>query len=256
MLPQNVTLDIALLLASLTAGALAIVVLSLEYFSSHSALARAFHQTAGRVLTPRVLWVSVLAASLIGSRYVAAHLLGSLHQGEQHAVDLQDLPVSDRLAFTDRGRPVSLFHFALHTPADEIELFMQSAEGNQRNVIRLADANPETNCHGWIFTAGEYGVRDLDVQAILDDNDYALVDPPRDGDVVVYRRNGNIVHAGLARTPQPQGPVLVESKWGAFGLYLHAPHSQPFAGDCTFYRSSRAGHAIRLSPRALPVSAE
>lgn len=257
MLPSNAALEFALLLTSLGAGMLASLILSLEHFASRSAFARCVHQFLSRFLTPRIVWAAVLLASLVVSRYLAANLVQSLDvPQEQHAVDLQDLPVLDRHAYTDQGRPVALFHFTLHTSAEEIERFMQASENQQRQVIRLADANPATNCHGWIFTGGEYGVRDSDVRAILDDNGYVAVEQPRDGDVAIYIRDGQIVHAGLARQPQPQGPILVESKWGPFGLYLHPPDKQPFSGVCQFFRSPRAGHAIRLSPPASLQAAE
>jgi len=257
MLPTSAAIDFTLLLSSLGAGALASVVLALEYCAGRNSLARGWHQLLSRFLTPRVIWALVLVASLVGSRYLAAHLIGGFGSDpEQHAVDLQDVPVLDRQAYTDKGRPIALFHFALHTSADEVEQFMQASETHQRQVIRLANANPATNCHGWVFLSGEYGLRDFEVHQILEDNGYVAVESPQEGDVAIYTRDGKIAHSGLARRPGPHGPILVESKWGAFGLYLHAPDKQPFGGVCTFYRSPRAGHAIHLPPATSASAAE
>jgi hypothetical protein len=257
MLPTSAALDFTLLLTSLSAGALASIILALEYCAGRNALARGWHQLVSRFLTPKVIWALVLVASLIGSRYLAAHLIGTLaSQEQQHSVDLQDVPVLDRQAYTDKGRPISLFHFALHTSADEVEQFMQASETHQKQVIRLANANPATNCHGWVFLDGAYGLRDFEVHQILEDNGYTVVDSPREGDVAIYTTSGKINHSGLARRPDPHGPILVQSKWGPFGLYLHAPDKQPFGGLCTFYRSPRAGHAIQLVPTTSVSAAE
>jgi hypothetical protein len=42
-------------------------------------------------------------------------------------------------------------------------------------------------------------------------------------------------------------PILIESKWGPFGVYLHTVDMQPFRGSCKFFRSSRADHLLVLN---------
>jgi len=45
-------------------------------------------------------------------------------------------------------------------------------------------------------------------------------------------------------------PILVESKWGPFGVYLHGVEQQPFPGQCRFFRSTRSGHLLTLRSTA------
>jgi len=206
-------------------------------------------QELSRRLTPKVLWGVVVLVSLVAARYLAADLRQQWQrESATYAVDLQDVPVRDCEGVTDRGRPLSLFHFAVYSTAAEIEQFSKSTEDQQREVIRLADADPTSNCYGWIFTGGKFGVRDSEVQMILEDNAYEVVEKPREGDLAIYSRGNQIAHAGIVRQPDPNGPILVESKWGALGLYLHIPQKHPFSGECRFYRSSRPGHSITVRP--------
>lgn len=242
-----------LLLTAVGTGAIASLLLGLEYFASGTAAARIVRRVLHHVLTPKILLMTVLAVSLIGSRFLAASLIATLDRHDaQHEFDLEDVPIIDREARTDQGRPIGLFHFAIHTPAAAVERFMQASEDQQRTVIRLADANPAANCHGWVFTGGQFGIRDTDVRAILDDNGYAPVSDPREGDLALYLRDGHITHTGLARQLDPNGPILIESKWGPFGLYLHPPGKQPFSGQCHFYRSPRTGNLLAITPASSP----
>src|SRR5262249_26922539 len=113
-----------------------------------------------RLVTPKVIWGVVLCASMVASRFLAAHVLQSLEkQSAAHAVDLEDVPVSTTQAFTDNGRPVALFHFKMHSTSAEVERFMRTAEQERSQIIRLIEANPASNCHGWVFTGGRYGIR-------------------------------------------------------------------------------------------------
>jgi hypothetical protein len=257
MLSISTPLVFSLLLTSVGASAIASLLLGLEFFASRSRLTRSMRHMLSRVVTPKVLWASVLLCSLIGSRYLAASLAASLAgSDDQHVVDLEDLPVIDYQAATDQGRPIGLFHFAIHTPAVDVERFMQASETQQQHVIRLADANPAANCHGWVFTGGRFGVRDSDVPAILADNGYVPVDDAREGDLALYLNGGHITHTGLARRLDPSGPILVQSKWGPFGLYLHPTDKQPFSGFCHFYRSPRPGHLLVLVPESAGSAAE
>ena len=64
---------------------------------------------------------------------------------------------------------------------------------------------------------------------ILADNGYVVVDEPREGDIVIYRDGlGQVQHTGLVRFVGTDGLVLVESKWGSLGIYLHTPKEQPY----------------------------
>jgi hypothetical protein len=39
-------------------------------------------------------------------------------------------------------------------------------------------------------------------------------------------------------------PVLVESKWGNLGVFLHPADKTPYGTEFTFYRSARSGHLL------------
>jgi len=202
-----------------------------------------------RLVGPRAVWVLVLGTSMIASRYLAAHVLHSLDRmAVPEVVDLADFPVRTTQAVTDQGRSVALFHFKMNSTDEEIERFIATTERERTQLIRLAEANPASNCHGWIFTGGRYGIRDGDVAAILADNGYEEVNGPSDGDLAVYEHEGAITHLGLVRLTKPHTPIFVESKWGPFGVYLHAVEMHPFPGTCKFYRSQRTDHLLVLKP--------
>jgi hypothetical protein len=199
-----------------------------------------------KLATPKVAWAAVLLLSMIASRYLAAHVLGALdRQPLAQAVDLEDLPVRLTAAFTDQGRAIPLFHFKIHSTDVEVQQFIDSHEKERSQIIRLIEPNPAANCHGWVFTGGQYGIRDPDVAAILSDNGYVEVAEPREGDLAIYSSD-RITHSGVVRIVDKHAAPLVESKWGPLGVYLHAIDKQPFGGTCRIYRSGRADHLIAL----------
>ena len=57
---------------------------------------------------------------------------------------------------------------------------------------------------------------------------------------------GKVSHTGLVQAIMEDGRVLLESKWGKMGRYLHTPeqHAYP-THQPTYYRSHRAGHQLR-----------
>jgi hypothetical protein len=116
-------------------------------------------------------------------------------------------------------------------------------------LIRLAPPTVESNCHGWVYTGGRFAVRSRDVQAILDDNSYSMVAGPQAGDLVIYRdANHQIAHTGLVRLVKEDGSVIVESKWGPLGVYLHPVLAQPYGSRFAYYRSRRDGHLLAVLP--------
>lgn len=115
-------------------------------------------------------------------------------------------------------------------------------------VIRTAGPTLASNCHGWVFAGGRHWLRGQEVEHVLRDNRYRPVSEPRPGDVAVYRGgDGAVVHSGLVRAATPDGLVLIESKWGGRGRYVHPPAGHCY-GDaaCTYYRSPRLGHLLAL----------
>jgi hypothetical protein len=153
---------------------------------------------------------------------------------------------------TDKGRPVAIGTLiparrlapeVLH----ERQSQMLRSLGLSERVITLPDVDRGCNCFGWVFAGGRYWLCEDDMEAILKDNGYHQMNTARVGDVVIYRDGaGAVVHAGLVRAAGEDGLLLVESKWGEFGRFIHPPSAHPF-GACTwsYHRSARVGHLLR-----------
>jgi len=156
-------------------------------------------------------------------------------------------PVAGVVATTDAGRQVKLLEpQAARSPAET-----QSAERRTlanmafvERVIRIEPATDVCNCHGWVFTGGRYWIGPDDVEIILVDNDYRPVTDPRPGDIAVYRDGTSIAHTGLVRTGGAGTPVLIESKWGWMGVFLHRPDDTCYGRRYSFYRGPRETHLI------------
>ena len=148
---------------------------------------------------------------------------------------------------TDRGRRIPLG--MLGRPVSDADLKGVENDHFQthdlyRKVIVRTGPDPSHNCHGWLFTRGQYWVAGDVVDDILADNQYTQVSTPMVGDLAVYRgARGEVVHTGVVRLVD--GCTLIESKWGPMSRCLHGPQDQPFGGICTFYRSDRSGHLLR-----------
>lgn len=116
----------------------------------------------------------------------------------------------------------------------------------RERLIETGAPDGRSDCHGWIFTGGTYGVGGDAVRLILLDNGYDQVQQPRPGDLVVYRQpDGTMAHSGIVRLAE-EDLILVESEWGPQARYLHRLMDQPYATRYEFYRSPREGHRIRL----------
>jgi len=163
----------------------------------------------------------------------------------------------DTPALTDRGNPVLLRVLIDPNQADfsaEAEKKFITNTGLLLRTIRTAPPSMESNCHGWVFTAGRHWILGEDVQRILDDNGYEVVTAPRVGDLIVYRDavSQKALHTGVVSTVTPDGKVLVESKWGKMGCYLHLPEDQSYSMSWQFYRSPRKGHLLKNLPAQPP----
>jgi len=175
-------------------------------------------------------------------------------------------PVSGVDAITDRGRKIPLFHYVpsalpirgrqveLRTDADHRELLLWGEERHLANtnqdvakLVRLLEPQPLANCHGWVFAGGRYGIENLHVRDILDDNDYTIVKQPQNADLAVYTKDGEITHSGIVRI-NSNGQLMVEGKLGPFSVFLHPTEAPPFADGCTFYHSPRRGHVLLIEP--------
>ena len=116
-------------------------------------------------------------------------------------------------------------------------------------VIQRASADPLANCHGWVFLDGHYLISGESVQRILDDNGYEVVEETMAGDVIIYRDSDfNIVHSGVVRGVLDDGTVIIESKWGSEGVFLHNPKDTPYMATFEYYRSPRPMHRVKIVP--------
>ncbi len=157
------------------------------------------------------------------------------------------LPTDDASATTDLGRPITLNEPIELRPAEQTtaaEETMLNAMPFDGRLIRRQSATDVSNCHGWVFAAGRFWVGGLTVESILADNGYAPTSEPRAGDLIVYRKQGELTHSGVVRSVGNGIPVLVESKWGWMGVYLHAADDSCYGRDYKFYRSPREGHLL------------
>ena len=160
--------------------------------------------------------------------------------------DLQE--ATDVRAQSDLGVPVPLY--SPGRPIDLAELRTNETRlladwVKNYQVLRSEGINPQTNCHGWVFTGGRYWIHGKSVDAILTGNGYEATTKPRAGDVVIYRDRGIVKHSGIVRAAWDVSSILIESKWGTMGTYLHKPEAQSYAQSYTFYHTTRSDHRIR-----------
>jgi len=197
---------------------------------------------------PRAIWLLLLIASPLYAVYCTYGLNGP----DADLTGLDDVilarnEVANVRLRTDRGRELKAYRFVLSQVAEQAEQ-RWIADGNlECRIIRTAELDPACNCHGWIFTGGRYALRSVDVELILTDCDYHVVTDPKDGDLIVYHdKDGAIVHTGLVRHVVNKDLVLIESKWGPLGRFLHPPIYQPYGSQFSYYRSKRAGHQLAV----------
>jgi hypothetical protein len=121
---------------------------------------------------------------------------------------------------------VHLYFASLSKPQDLLELEAQTILSDPRShakLIRTADADYRYNCHGWTFTRGQREVHSDEVEQRLKD-EYHPTENPQLDDVVVYRdHRGDVMHSGVVKAVGQDGFVLVESKWGTAGRFIHEP---------------------------------
>jgi len=153
---------------------------------------------------------------------------------------------------TASGQTIPLY--ATDTEPEQLldeEQWLQRGDWDYR-VIRLADAHPDSNCHGHVFGHGRHWVLGRHVDMILRDNQYAQVEVPAENDVAVYRNlDGTVTHTGIVRGHLPDGAPLVEGKWGSMGVYLHPAEICPYGRDLiTFHRHpEKTNHHLDLGMR-------
>jgi len=195
------------------------------------------------------------AVVLLGSLAIAlwwVHLLEGQASPEiadfSQIADIQTMPslqpATEVQAYTDRGRPVPLFHTTTpdDTPPDMLLGENRVLRDYDRRLIRTAPPDAVSNCHGWVFAEGRFWLHGREVEGILVDNGYRAVPVPLPGDIAVFRNDQGVVqHSALVRTAAEGGLVLVEGKWGVLGRYIHTPTDQIYSQQWTYYHSDRHG---------------
>lgn len=163
--------------------------------------------------------------------------------------------VSEVHALTDGGTPIPLMRLlpqgGIADPVGEHASLVP-----ERFACRVIDSGAptaSTNCHGWVFTDGDYLVPGEHVDSILAENSYEPVERPRIDDLIVYRdEDGRVIHTGRVKAVGRAGFTLIESKWGSLHTYLHLPEDQCYSAEYGFYRSPRSGHRLTLVNGPLP----
>lgn len=196
-------------------------------------------------------WLLLLIACIGSAFYLAYNL-------PQEPAALTQLPTAEPVvpvandewhAETDRGSEIPLISFVMKQSPESLEEAVLANAYLNHQVIRVAPPDPSSNCHGWVFTGGRCAVPGRAVDRILSDNRYQRVALPKQGDLIVYRNeNGEVEHTGIVEAIGEDGLILIKSKWGAIGLYIHAPEAQPWSNHYAYYRSRRPGHKLKIKP--------
>jgi len=159
--------------------------------------------------------------------------------------------VNEVHALTDQGTPIPLRRLVADGFPDADEPLVP--ERFACRVIDSGDPSDRANCHGWVFTDGDYLVPGEHVDSILAENGYEPVDRPKIDDLIVYRgADGRVVHTGRVKAVGREGFTLIESKWGSLHTYFHLPEDQCYSSEFRFYRSARKGHRLTLVNGPLP----
>jgi hypothetical protein len=162
-------------------------------------------------------------------------------------------PVEREKACTDQGTPIALRQVlkgAVLSRAEAEERYFRTTQQFKDQVIRQGTADERTNCHGWVFTGGKFILSGSEVNVILMENGYTEQKTPQSGDLVIYRTAGLVIHSALVQYVAGDQPVLVRSKWGSLGVFVHPIDKSPYGTDYAFYRSPRAGHLLTILPAA------
>jgi hypothetical protein len=218
---------------------------------------RVFALLLGVLRLPRLPWAVLLTGGPVLAlvwaeridRQAPLWLPDAKYEAAHRAVEL--LPARPSAACTDAGRPLHRYRPAQPATPAELhagEAFTLEAWEFSEHAIRTAPADDESNCHGWVFGGGTCWIQGADVFLILQDNGYEPVSDPQPGDLIVYRDAGAgrvITHSGIVRTAGHGSPVLIESKMGRGGRFLHEPGAMHYGTIHEYYRSERAGHQLR-----------
>jgi hypothetical protein len=190
------------------------------------------------MMTSALVYHEVLDARELAANDLEVQQTAALHGRPEFLVKAE--------ARTDAGRIIHLRRPNHDDPQTAAIENHDSSRGQDFHdgMIRLSPDDPICNCHGWVFTGGQYWVSQDEVETILNDNGYRPVSDPQPNDVVIYRDGKVVTHTAVVNAVTPTAGVLVEGKWGFRGVFIHAADHGPYGKNYTFYRSERAGHLL------------
>jgi hypothetical protein len=166
----------------------------------------------------------------------------------QHEVTMANAITLRNTAKSDLGHRIELKKPAdslVHADSEIAEEKWLRQSPIKDKVIHREKANPNSNCHGWVFTGGRFIVGGNEVDLILTDNHYETVSQPNVNDLIIYRDNeGHVSHTAIVRAILNDGSILVEGKWGALGVYLHEVKDSCYGTNFKFYHTDRGSHLI------------
>jgi hypothetical protein len=206
-------------------------------------------KAAGSDSTPRLSW-SLIALNAVAAIWASGCFYQAVTpiETELPGMALNWVPVNGKRAVTDHGQVLDLLRTEDSPPKERLSSIF--GERFRDRVIEVAAPDNRCNCHGWVFAAGRFAVKGDDVDQILLDNDYYFIERPTAGDLVIYRNDrGHVLHSGVVRLAESD-LVMVESKWGGHGRYLHQPLDQPYSQNVEFYHSARRGHVMAMEDDA------
>ena len=118
-----------------------------------------------------------------------------------------------------------------------------------RAVPRPNPPSSVYNCHGLTFASRRTIVCDLEIQKILNDDDYTEVNDWRNvlaGDIVIYYANGtgDAEHSGIVIEAHSNMQLCTEikvlSKWGLTGEMIHSLTACPYPEcTCKYFRVTK-----------------
>lgn len=213
--------------------------------------------------TRLTLGLALLATLEFGGFFLGSQHLADPESFEDRLIDVQLpgdlLEVPNIYASTQSGATVKLYQRTVSR--EEFASFVDGAastiQGFTQTAILRAEADKSANCHGWVFTNGQYIIACEDVDTILHGNNYTEVQRPQLGDVAVYRNSDRaVVHTGVVRGFLDNEIPLVESKWGMNGVYLHLANQQPYSSTVSYWRSASGDRALDIRSRSDDIVVE
>jgi hypothetical protein len=199
---------------------------------------------------------ALIAVGLVGTAYSMelytqedeAHYTNLEEDLEKEISTVQLTPVSGVRLTTDAGELIEARSPIEDRPDEELlpisDRYLKR-ENLLTGVISHQPPTDSSNCHGWVFTGGRYWILGRYVETILSHNGYHEVERPRPGDIVVYRNDGAVTHTAIVRYVTDGLPVLVEGKWGQFGVFLHEVDRSCYHHGFKYYTTNRPNHLLR-----------